>query len=149
MEKVFTIKYDSAIIDGISIVISDFISTIEDSCDGVFTVCYERGNSKGKLRSISLCVISSDLEFVKTINGKSIECDICPITVVGIPSMCFMGMKSDIPVDRMLKSGKIILDNTGTLRGIQRNLDSFKNIETLKRRGAIKTKPPIQYVKKA
>ena len=146
MDKVFTIKYDSLIIDSLSDKISEFVSTIENDCDGVFTVCYDRG--KGKLRSVSVCVVSNDLELIKTINGQQIESDICPISVIGIPSMCFLGVKADLPVDRMLKSGKIIYDPEGTLRGIKKNVDSSKNVVSLAKRGAIKTKPPIQYTKK-
>ena len=146
MDKVFTIKYDSFVIDSISDKISEFVSTIEDDCDGVFTVCYDRG--KGKLRSVSLCVVSNNLELIKNINGGVIDCDVCSINIVGIPSMCFLGVKSDLPVDRMLKSGVIIFDKDNSLRNIKKNIDNSKKIETLRKRGVIKTKPPIQYVKK-
>lgn len=146
MDKVFTIKFDTNIIDSLSSDISKFISSIEDECDGVFSVCYDRGN--GKIRNISLCVVSNNLELIKLINGKKLESDICNINVFGIPSMYYLGVKSDLAVDRLLKSGVILYDRDGSLHSIKKNLDNDKKVETLRKRGAIKTKPPIQYTKK-
>lgn len=146
MDKLFTIKYDPMIIDCVSSEISRFINSIEDKVDGVFTVCYDRGNNK--LRSISLCIVTNNLDLIKLVQGKKLESDICNINVVGIPSMCFFGIESDFLIDRMLKSGTILYDKDGTLLGIKRNLDKDKDIITLRKKGAIKTKPPIQYIKK-
>ena len=146
MDKLFTIKYDSMIIDCVSTEISRFINSIEDKLDGVFTVCYDRG--KNRLRNISLCIVTNDLELIRLVQGKKLESDICNINVVGIPSMCFFGIESNFPIDRMLKSGTILYDKAGTLAGIKKNLDKDKDVITLRKKGAIKTKPPIQYVKK-
>ena len=146
MDKIFTIKYDEDVVNNISDVISEFIRAIDDEdIDGIFTVCYEKG--KKSLSRISLCVVSNDLVFIKNINGISLENDICPITVIGVPTMCYYGVSSDVAFDRLIKSGIIIFDKDDTLRKIQKNIENNKSVRTLKYRGAIRIKPPIQYIK--
>ena len=49
----------------------------------------------------------------------------------------------------MLKSGKVIFDKCGSLKAIQNNINNDKSVELLGNRTIVKTKPPVQYVKKS
>lgn len=149
MNKVFTMKYDTSIIECISDTVSGFVSSIIDEyeIDGIFTVCFEK--SRKNLKSISLCIVSNDLVFIKNINGIVLDNDICPITIVGVPTMCFYGVRSKTSFDRLLKSGNILYDREGSLKKIKKNIDNSKDVICLKSSGAVRTKPPIQYVKKS
>lgn len=146
MNKIFTYKISENDALSLSNTISEFIDCIEDKCDGAFTLVYK---NKGKLGCVSLCVFSTDNELLQSINGKTIESDICKIRVIGISSLCLLGRNSEYPVESMLKSGKVIYDKYGTLRVIQSNFESDKNIDLLDNRSLVRTKPPIQYVKKS
>ena len=146
MNKIYTYKVCEDDIDSLSNTISEFIDCIEDKCDGAFSLAFK---GKGKLGLLSLCVLSSDKKLLKTINGQFLESDVCKVKVIGIPTGCLLGQKSDLPVRSMLKSGRVVYDKYGTLRVIQNNFDADKSIELLNNRSIVRTKPPVQYVKKS
>ena len=148
MNKVYTYKVDALDIESISGTVSEFINCFEDKCDGAFVLTF-KGKSKNKLGLLGLCFLSSDSKFLKSINGKNIDCDVCKIKVIGIPTMCLFGRRSDLPVESMLKSGKVIFDKCGSLNAIQNNINNDKSVELLGNRSIVKTKPPVQYVKKS
>lgn len=148
MNKIYTYKVDALDIESISGTVSEFINCFEDKCDGAFVLTF-KGKSKNKLGLLSLCFLSSDSNFLKSINGKNIENNVCKIKVIGIPTGYLFGEISDLPVKSMLKSGKVIFDKFGTLKAIQNNVSNDKSVELLGNRTIVKAKPPVQYVKKS
>ena len=147
MNKIYTYKVDGDDIIGLSNTVSEFIDSFEDKCDGAFVLTF-KGKSKNKLGLLSLCFLSSDNKLLKSINGKAIDSDICKIKIIGIPTGCLFGQVSELPVKSMLKSGKVIFDKFGTLKAIQNNFDNDKSVGLLGNRTIVRSKPPIQYVKK-
>ena len=145
MDKIFTLKLKQEEVDILSEVVSEFLSCIEDRCDGAFTVGYK---SDKKLGYLSLFVVTDDHELIETINGKTICSDVCSVNVIGVLTSDFFEQKGMYRVDKMLKSGKIVYDKDGSLRIIKKNLESDKNVGFIKSRNAVNVKPPLQYVKK-
>ena len=147
MNKIYTYKVDEVDILALSNTISEFIDCFTEKCDGAFTLSF-KGKSKNKMGLLSLCILSTDSDLLKVIDGKNIESDVCKIKVIGIPTGCLFGEKTTLPIKRMLKSGKVIFDQFGTLKMIQNNINNDKSVLLLGNRSIVKTKPPVQYVKK-
>lgn len=147
MNKIFTYKVDEEDIVFLSNDISCFIDSFSEKCDGAFVLAF-KGKSKNKLGLLSLCFLSTDLDLLKLLNGRFIESDVCKIKVIGIPTSCLFGQKSDLPIKSMLKSGKVIYDKFGTLKMIQNNLKNDKTVDLIGNRSIVKTKPSIEYVMK-
>lgn len=145
MDKIFTMKLKQEQSDILSGVVSEFLSCIEDRCDGAFAMGYKVDK---KLDFLNLYVVTSDLDLIKTINGKILSSSVCDVKIIGIPTCEFISRTGIFRVDKLLKSGKIIYDKDGSLRFIKKNLDTDKSVGYVKNTSAVNIKPPLQYIKK-
>ena len=144
MNKIFTIKLKQEEVDILSNVVSEFLSCIEDRCDGAFTMGYKVDK---KLGVLNLFVVSQDLELIKEINGCILSSPVCDIKIIGIPT--FDLFRTEIlSIHRLLKSGKVLYDKEGSLRLIKKNLESDNRVIVANNSKSVNVKPPLQYIKK-
>lgn len=144
MNKIFTIKLKQEEVDILSNVVSEFLSCIEDRCDGAFTMGYKVDK---KLGVLNLFVVSQDLELIKEINGCILSSPVCDIKIIGIPT--FDLFRTEIlSIHRLLKSSKVLYDKEGSLRLIKKNLESDNRVIVANNSKSVNVKPPLQYIKK-
>ena len=144
MNKIFTIKLKQEEVDILSNVVSEFLSCIEDRCDGAFTMGYKVDK---KLGVLNLFVVSQDLELIKEINGCILSSPVCDIKIIGIPT--FDLFRTEIlSIHRLLKSGKVLYDKEGSLRLVKKNLESDNRVIVANNSKSVNVKPPLQYIKK-
>ena len=144
MNKIFTIKLKQEEVDILSNVVSEFLSCIEDRCDGAFTMGYKVDK---KLGVLNLFVVSQNLELIKEINGCILSSPVCDIKIIGIPT--FDLFRTEIlSIHRLLKSGKVLYDKEGSLRLVKKNLESDNRVIVANNSKSVNVKPPLQYIKK-